>query len=227
MTKAGQLLAPPGQLPMETPDVYQLTRIRWQIFGTLTFRSERLPEKVRCEMWFSHVRQTCKNFGLYFPKALWCLRQERGEATGRRHFHYLFAGLPEKAVTESTCFAQMAQWERLGGGMARVRVYNRSLNGVGYLTKCLGKSVGADQYEMNKFGLDSAETTLAKGAQAMLERKIREAGRYIQRQEKRQSSTTLAVQASGVSEMSSVFLASVEASKRCEFRNGEIPVGDE
>lgn len=168
---------------MEQADVYNLTRIRWQVFGTLTFRSERLPNKIHQQMWFAHCRKTCQNFGLYFPKALWCLRQERGEATGRRHFHYLFGGLPEKAVTESTCFAQMAEWERLGGGMARVRIFNRALNGVGYVTKCLG--VGADLYELNKFGWETSDIRLSSGAQAMLRRILREGGRRIERLDKR------------------------------------------
>lgn len=171
---------------MEAPDVYNLTRINWQVFGTLTFRSESLPNKVHQAMWFAHCRLTCASFGLYFPNALWCLRQERGEATGRRHFHYLFGGLPEKAVTESTCFAQMAQWERLGGGMARVRVFNHALNGVSYVTKCLS-GVGADLYELNKFGWDKSEIRLSSGASAMLLRILREGTRRIERLDKRRS----------------------------------------
>lgn len=135
-------------------------------------------------MWFALARKACKNYGTYFPTSLWCLRQEAGEATGRKHFHFLFGGLPRKAITEATCFALMAQWEKLGGGMARVRVFNRALNGVGYVTKCLGASVGADVYEMNKFGLETCELKLSKGASGQLLRGIREDRRRIERTDK-------------------------------------------
>lgn len=204
-------------------DVYTLTRINWQLFGTLTFRSERLPNEVRRSMWFAHVRKTCKNYGIDFSKSFWCLRQEDGETTGRRHFHYLFGSLPERSVSYSTCFSLMSYWseylqqckthqrvwcrqclageasgqkikwveklnpaKNVGGGMARIRIFNSSLNGVGYVAKCLGlaASVGADLYEMNKFGLETSEVTLSKGAQAMLARGIREERRRIQRTEK-------------------------------------------
>lgn len=167
-------MIPPAQsLTMESPDVYQLTRISWQFFGTLTFASERLPEKIRLSMWFAHCRKTCSNFRLYFPSSLWCLRQEKGETFGRRHFHYLLGGLPEKAATKSTCFAHMAEWERLGGGMARVRLFDPAQNGVGYISECLGMSA-PDSYESAKFGWSSSGLMLSKGAQAMLERGIRE-----------------------------------------------------
>lgn len=71
--------------------------------------------------------------------------------------------------------------------MARVRIFNRALNGVGYVTKCLGamQSVGADVYEMNKFGLETSQVMLSKGGEALLARVIREERRRIERQEKR------------------------------------------
>lgn len=169
---------------MESPDVYQLTRIRWQLFGTLTFSSERCPERVRLGMWFAMCRKTAASFRLYFPRMLWCLRQEQGAVGGRRHFHYLLAGLPAKAVTISTCFAEMASWENLGGGMARVRVFNPTLNGVGYVSECLGMA-GADSYESAKFGWSSAGLMLSKGAEAMLRRVIREERRCVERLDKR------------------------------------------
>ena len=182
---------------MESPDVYQLTRIRWQLFGTLTFASERLPERVRLAMWFAYCRKTAANFRLHFPKLLWCLRQEQGESFGRRHFHYLLGGLPQQAVTISTCMAQKSAWEKflpckkgevpklnpawnVGGGMARVRLFDHSRNGVGYVSECLSMG-GADVYESAKFGAASSGLMLSKGAQALLARVIREERRRVAR----------------------------------------------
>lgn len=201
--------APAVSYSMESPDVYNLTRIPWQFFGTLTFRSERLPEQVRRNMWFSYARKTCDDLGVHFLRSLWCLRQENGELTGRRHFHYLLGGFPKSAITIQTCMVLKSHWQKLlvsdgkgrlnpawnvGGGWAEVRVFNRSLNGVGYVSKCLsgqafGASLGADLYEMSKFGLESAELVLSKGASAKLMRGIHEGHRYIERQEKRDGKT--------------------------------------
>lgn len=167
---------------MEKPEVYILTRLNWQFFGTLTFRSAAMPERVRLTMWFSLMRKLSATLGLHFPSLPWCLRQEDGETNGRRHFHYLLGGLPRRAVTKSTCFATMANWECLGGGMARVRIFNPALNGVGYITDCLGMA-GADVYESAKFG-SSTGLMLSKAAEAMLLRGIREERRFIERQEK-------------------------------------------
>lgn len=173
---------------MEKPELYQLTRIRWQFFGSLTFRVAELPERVRLSMWFTAARKTAENFGLYFPTLPWCLRQEEGETTGRRHFHVLLGGLPSRAVTKSTNFALMAGWESVGGGMARYRIFDRTLNGVDYVCKCLGMS-GADVYESAKFGSKSSGLMLSKGAEKILQRVIREERRHVQRLDKRSDST--------------------------------------
>lgn len=147
---------------MESPDIYILTQVRWQLFGTLTFKSERLPERVRLSMYFALMRRVASEFGVYFPRLPWCLRQERGEQFGRRHFHFLLTGLPKQAVTITTCFYIMAQWERMGGGMARVRVFDPRLNGVGYITECLGYAPDAgDVYESAKFGSRHCELMLS------------------------------------------------------------------
>jgi len=180
---------------MESPDAYNLARIDWQFFGTLTFASARIPEKTRLSMWFALARKQAKNFRLHFPALLWCLRQEEGESTGRRHFHYLLGGLPEKAVSMATCFAQMADWEKLGGGMARVRLFDPALSGVGYVTKCLGMS-GADAYESSKFDARSSGLMLSKSGGAMLARKIRDDRQSIESVAQSTGETNGAVQAS-------------------------------
>ena len=89
---------------METPETHVLNGINWQFFGMLTSKSERLPERVRLAMFFAYLRQFCRQFGLKFPKLLWCLRQEQVELTGLRHFHYLIAGAPASLAILTTCF---------------------------------------------------------------------------------------------------------------------------
>ena len=137
---------------METPEIHILSRIDWQFFGTLTFKSERLPERVRLALYFALLRCVAAEFRVYFPRLLWCLRQETGEQFGRRHFHYLLAGLPASGVSKTTCFYQMSTWEKLGGGMARVSEFDPLLNGEGYILKCLGYADAGDYYESAKFG---------------------------------------------------------------------------
>ncbi len=63
---------------MENADVYVLSKLRWQFFGSLTFRSERLPERVRTSMFFALIRKAARDFRVYFPTLPWCLRLERG-----------------------------------------------------------------------------------------------------------------------------------------------------
>ena len=154
---------------MESPDVYILSQVRWQFFGTLTFKSERLPERVRLAMYFALMRRIASKFRVHFRRLPWCLRQERGELFGRRHFHYLLTGLPRMNVTQTTCFYMMATWERLGGGMARVRRFDHRLSGVDYVAGCLnGSTLGEDGYESAKFGDRSSELMLSDGLQRIL-----------------------------------------------------------
>lgn len=40
---------------MDTPELLVLRKIEWQLFATLTFKSERLPERVRLSLYFCIV----------------------------------------------------------------------------------------------------------------------------------------------------------------------------
>jgi hypothetical protein len=144
---------------METGLTYTLQRVHWQFFGTLTFKSARLPERVRLSMFFALVRCLCRWHKVPFRKCVWALRQEHGEITGRLHFHFLIAGLPPYAVQVATCMSIKAQWERIGGGMARVREYDSREQGLEYLLKCL--NAGANLYEVTKFSYSADEVLLA------------------------------------------------------------------
>lgn len=110
-------------------------------------------------MVFAFLRTCARNFGLHFKKLLWCLRSELGEITARHHFHVLIGGLPHFAVRKQSCFALMAQWEKIGGGMARVYPFSSTLDGVEYVLKGCEEAfnaaqsrIGASEYELTKFG---------------------------------------------------------------------------
>ena len=161
---------------MEKPDVHLLMGINWQLFGSLTFKQERLPERVRLSMFFAFARTLCKWHRVYFPELVWCLRQEFGEIGGRRHFHCLIAGLPRHVVHVPTCMALKALWEQVGGGMARISEFDPTLNGEGYLLKCLGvPSDLGDLYESTKFGGD-CELMLSKSVNRINQAAIRRSG---------------------------------------------------
>ena len=57
---------------------------------------------------------------------------------GRRHFHFLVAGARVALVNLSTCFWIADKWEKLGGGMARIRVFDSGLNAGSYILKRSG-----------------------------------------------------------------------------------------
>ena len=147
---------------METALTYSLQRVHWQFFAALTFKSARLPERVRLTMFFALVRCLCRWFKVPFSDCLWALRQEAGEIGGRLHFHFLFAGIPPEAVQVATCMSIKAQWERIGGGMARVREFDPSQSGLEYILKCLCVSSAANLYEVGKFSHSADEVMLSK-----------------------------------------------------------------
>jgi hypothetical protein len=59
----------------------------------------------------------------------------------------------------------MAAWEKIGGGMARVRLYDQAQDGLEYVTKCLS---GGDAYETSKFAEGLSHLTLSDGLWSML-----------------------------------------------------------
>jgi hypothetical protein len=114
-------------------------------------------------MWFGLLRHSAKAHGVPFKKLLWCLRMEHGEATGRRHFHFLLAGLPAEALTLRTCFALKNAWEGMfKGGMARVTRFDPRLDAGSYLTKPDGPADPGDAYESAKFGSGACSLMIAQ-----------------------------------------------------------------
>jgi hypothetical protein len=95
---------PQSRRVMETALTYTLQRVHWQFFGSLTFKSAKLPERVRVTMFFALVRCLCRWHKVPFRKCVWVLRQESGEISGRLHFHFLIAGLTPSPKWPSLLF---------------------------------------------------------------------------------------------------------------------------
>jgi len=141
------------------PELYSLVRIRWQYFGSLTFKQVHLSGKVRQGMFLTYIRKLANKFGVHFNRVLWVSRLESGSKFGRLHYHYLIGGLSPNSVNVSQCFRQAATWESIGGGMARVYVFDQTLNGLDYIAKNLDAGL---VHETGKFGVDTASLTLSQ-----------------------------------------------------------------
>src|SRR5208283_4936822 len=70
---------------------YSLARIRWDVFGTLTFRSVPSPKRAFGRAW-AHMHQAAEIVERPYSQLLIGLRAELGEMGGRFHFHYLLGG---------------------------------------------------------------------------------------------------------------------------------------
>jgi len=151
---------------MHNPELHSLAAVNWQYFLTLTFKAENHCQRFGPSMFLALVRIQARSFGLHYRRMIWCLRREAGEGTGRLHYHAVIAGLPPSAG-ERNCHAICSQWESIGGGIARVSVYNGSLDGIDYilkgsgLTESTAKRWAGDYYELTKFG-GSCEVTLSE-----------------------------------------------------------------
>jgi len=109
---------------MEAPEVHILIQQSWQLFGTFTFKDDVMSTARRFNMFFAWLRQSAKQFRVYFPDLPWCLRMEDGEMLNRRHFDFLIAGFPAQSIHLATRCWMAHKWEELGGGMARIRKFN-------------------------------------------------------------------------------------------------------
>jgi hypothetical protein len=150
------------------PEMLLLTKIRWQFFGTLTFREPFLRERATGK---AEWRRNCKflKFGrelaakIDYSRENWerhninCKRLEQGEIGGLWHNHFLMAGLGDHQVNQSTARTMKAVWQRgcAVGGWCDIRVFDTSQNGVEYVSKCLDPK---NKYEFDKFGLAASLT---------------------------------------------------------------------
>jgi len=147
---------------------YSLARLRWDVFGTLTFRSVPSTKRAFGRAW-AHMRYAAELSSYPYSKLLICLRPELGELFGRFHFHYLLGGT---WVRNEITLAHQLEHHWFGmfgqGAIAKCRAYNRSRAGVEYVTKCLSQgTVGSNEYELRKFNL-SDSVTLSRSVFAVI-----------------------------------------------------------
>jgi hypothetical protein len=148
-------------------------QVPWQFFGTVTFKQARLPERIRISMFFTLLRKLAKRNAIFFPRLIWALRQEGDGRTKHRHFHFLLAGLPQHAIANPTCRFIVDQWQRLGGGMARIALYDYTLNGVKYILKCSEKAIQICGLDSAKFGPRHCELMLSNSLVPMLKARLK------------------------------------------------------
>lgn len=161
-------------LQLENPVLHTLARVDWQFFGGLSFKQAKMPERIRLSMFFAFARRLARMGKLFFPDLPWCLRQEPGEIGGRLHYHFLIGGLPQRLANLSTVFFLLDAWKRIGGGHAKITEFAPTLNGVAYVSKCLGQDrIEADSYESAKFGWSTCQLILSSGLLDIAESRIR------------------------------------------------------
>lgn len=142
-------------------------RSEWQFFVTCTFKNSRtMSAKARHSMQFQWMRRLAAMHGgerrgeAALRNLRFIIREELGEQNQRLHWHALVSGLKPSLVTPNTCLFMMGYWEGIGGGMARVRVYDSAQDGLAYTLKGLESTgtdwttQGANRYEIAKFNGD-------------------------------------------------------------------------
>ena len=191
---------------MHNPELHALAAVNWQYFCSFSFRSEKHCARFGPQMFVALLRIQARSFGVHFSRLLWCLRRERGESTSRWHFHAVIAGLPPSAAARN-CLALMSQWESLGGGIARVSVYNSSLDGLDYILKGSGLTGSTaarwagDYHELSKFG-GSCDVTLSESVCRHLRNRSRSGWRGVGGRESEGDSHESSTEQSGVSQAS-------------------------
>lgn len=145
--------------PPPSPERYWLSRIPWQLFGTLTSEEDYLPEAEWLSRFFCVARRAAKLTRTYFPDVPWVLRLEGGGKFGHPHLHFVMAGLRVATNVHQLCAKLEECWQRDGGwkqvvrhrhyvklgesrrgkcgGRCQIEAYDPSRDGIGYLLKGL------------------------------------------------------------------------------------------
>jgi hypothetical protein len=89
-----------------------------------------------------------------YKRLLIALRGETGEKNGRFHFHFLVGGTTTRN-NHATQYRLEHLWKTItGGARVDVRQYDRTKAGAEYIGKCLG----ANTYELNKYSFADTVT---------------------------------------------------------------------
>lgn len=128
------------------------------------------PEYVRIEMFYALMRKLARrNPKTYFQKLAWFLKQERGTAFSREHFHFQIALLPSKKTNDKTCKWLEACWKSIVSrrsewllGTSCIRVFDPARRGLIYNLKNEGDETDND-CESGKFGPKECELMLSLG----------------------------------------------------------------
>jgi hypothetical protein len=169
---------------MVNPWAHKLSQyVGWEWFGTLTW-SGRVPSPGRArKLWFAYQYEIAALADRPFSSLVWCLRSELGEKTERHHYHFLLGNLGLSA-SKTTAFRMMWLWDKkLKCGHARLSPWDPSLNGISYVTECLGAGRAAGNlYELGKFRSQDSEPVdryrveeveMSKSLQSWLSRRAR------------------------------------------------------
>ena len=123
-------------LRQHIPELVHLKKVRWEIFGHLTFKFERVCARRRHDMFLAAIGRVCKRSRVDPKKLFYALREEVGSQRDRvPHFHFLIARLPRGHDLQQFCTDCVAEWRASGGGFSVVEPYLSHLNGVEYVAK--------------------------------------------------------------------------------------------
>jgi len=145
-------------MQLDQPHAYCLSLLRWDFFGTLTFR-HMPPRGLAYSAAWSLFACGARRLDVSYSRLLITLREERGEMTNRFHFHFLLGGTGIQSRPFKLQYAKYLEnvWGSMTGSpMVRIRVYDDALAGVAYVVKCLRGNEGGNQYELEKF--DSSDS---------------------------------------------------------------------
>lgn len=117
------------------PEVYMLRRFDWQLFTTLTFKTEDVSNGAKLSWLFAWLREISKAASRHFKQIIWVARYELGSRTQRGHYHLCIAGMPLDATERLSCRLYEAFWRNRTGSIAKCLPYNPTRDGVGYMLK--------------------------------------------------------------------------------------------
>jgi len=166
-------------MTVEDPILFSLTRLRYDVFGTLTF-SGKVPRPAKAKsLVFQFFRASAQDCGTPYSDLLIVLREERGELRGRYHLHFLLGGCRVNNL-HTLAFQMSSRWRQIAGGFAKIRAYDQSRRGLAYTLKGLDLDAeAANRYELEKFS-SADRLTVSRSCARVLRsfRRMRDTGRH-------------------------------------------------